>query len=1289
MSKYIFLLCCLLLSRSLAAVTPARMEAIYQEVRTPYKYGLVVAPQDNRHKIDCPTVYRLHDRWFMTYVCYNGKDGLDGRGYETWLASSDDLLHWKTLGRVLSYRDEGWDMNQRGGFPSLIDWQWGGTYAQKRYKGRYWMTYIGGHGTGYEAVREPLNIGLAWTKYSPDNAHEWQTLGRPLLSIHDKDVQWWEKLVQYKSTVYEDRRRTLGHRFVMFYNAGGVNPANGLKAERIGIALSDDMRHWQRYAGNPVFAQEAAGIITGDAQIVDMGDCYVMFYFSAYDPTRRYHAYNTFAVSTDLIHWEKSKGADLIIPSKPYDDLFAHKSYVIKHDDIVYHYYCAVNKAGQRGIAVATSEPLGRSSVRFPAPEVSDKRQVTSLDKGWTVRFLHTNHDDLLPWKQKDNVTIPNNLDDYYGYLQQRHGNLHGSAVYSRPLNIHLQPGKRYFLFFEGVGTYATLKINGQAWPRRIVGRTTWTVDITQALRDGSNDLEVLVDHPSMITDAPWVCGGCSSEWGFSEGSQPFGIFRPVSLVVTDEVRVEPFGVHVWSNEACDSVFIDTEVKNYGASAATFSLVNKLNDADGKTFLRLTEKVTLAPGETRILHQQQAVGKPHRWSPDDPYLYTLATMIKRSGATTDLTNTAFGFRTLSWPQTRTKDDYPGQFLINGKPFFINGTCDYEHLFGQSHAFSHEEIAARVKWMRLAGFNAFREAHQPHNLYYQQLFDEQGIPFWSQFSAHIWYDTPAFREHFKQLLRQYIRERRNSPSIILWGLQNESVLPKEFAEECTQIIREMDPTASRQRLVTTCNGGEGTDWNVIQNWSGTYGGDPNHYGEELKSSKELLNGEYGAWRILGLHGSDRHSEESAMRLLATKVTQAERVRDSVCGHFQWLLVSHENPGRVQPDESVRRIDKVGPFNHKGLLSPWEQPTEAWYWYRDHELHAVRDTLTPTAADHRHELLKPAGDWRYLYRVNCGGDDYTDSYGNRWMRDDTLFSTSWAQRFHRCPWLASQGIIDGRIHGAGGANGNNDATLFRFFRWGWHALTYHFPLVDNEDRDAVCAADTSLCRVELYFAEPWIGARYRAAIDGEGLRVFSVAVNDSVVLPDVDLWAESGYAGATKKVVYVRPRNGRITVSFPDVKVGEAVLSAVAVAVPQASKTAWRVREPAPLPEGKSLMALFTDTVARLPKSELPVEPSPSVSYQPTAPGQWMICPGVAKVYALRFRYQNKTGKSQTLRLRLTDSKGMTLVDRPMLFPPTPSKWKWVSTVTDSQINAGQYRVTVDSQKDIIFDKLEIQ
>ena len=144
------------------------MQAIYDEVRTPYKYGLVVAPSDNFHKYDCPTVWREGEKWMMTYVCYDGKDGTDGRGYETWLAESDDLLHWTTLGRVLALPPTKgketaggaksqkspksnkalWDENQRGGFPALIDWTWGGSYEQRAYKGRRWMTYIGGHGTG-------------------------------------------------------------------------------------------------------------------------------------------------------------------------------------------------------------------------------------------------------------------------------------------------------------------------------------------------------------------------------------------------------------------------------------------------------------------------------------------------------------------------------------------------------------------------------------------------------------------------------------------------------------------------------------------------------------------------------------------------------------------------------------------------------------------------------------------------------------------------------------------------------------------------------------------------------------------------------------------------------------------------------------------------------------------------------------------------------------------------------------------------------------------------------------
>ena len=1299
------------------------MQKIYDEVKTPYKYGMVVAPEDNYHQIDCPMVYREGNRWFMTYVVYNGKDGTDGRGYETWLATSDDLLQWKTLGRLLCYADKGWDMNQRAGYPALIDWTWNGSYEMAKYKGRHWMSYFGGEGTGYESVRKPLNMGMASTKGDITQAHPWETSPAPVLSINDKSAQWWEKLTHYKSTVYWDRNKTLGKPFVMFYNAAGINPANQLKAERIGIALSSNMTSWRRLplrtakrkTGNPVFFHEAPGIITGDAQIVKFLHYYVMFYFSAYNPERKYNAYNTFAVSRDLVNWQDWEGADLIYPSKPYDDMFAHKSYVLKHQGVVYHFYCAVNHAGQRGIAVATSVPMGRSQVSFPTLEKKGKRQIMSLNQDWQVSFGKTSEDSITKKMGTFRVNVPSNLDDYYGYRQLKHGNLHGTATYEKHFSVHKQTGKRYFLQLEGVGTFATVKVNRKSYPKELVGRTSFTLDISDALREGDNTLNVKVEHPAMQTNNPWPCGGCSSEWGFSEGSQPFGIFRPVSLIETDEVRVEPFGVHVWNNEVCDSVFVDTEVKNYSDHEQTIEVISKLALSSGKTAFRQAGKITLKAGETQVVRHQAKVSDAHLWGITDPYLYTLSSIIKREGKTIDDVATPFGIRTISWPVLRQKqaalrgdsaqmDKKDGRFYLNGSPVFINGTCDYEHLFGQSHAFSHEQIASRVKMMRQAGFNAFREAHQPHNLYYQQLLDEQGMLFWSQFSAHVWYDTSAFRKNFKRLLRRWIKERRNSPSVILWGIQNESVMPKDFTEECAAIIREMDPTAQTMRVITTCNGGEGSDWNVIQNWSGTYGGTADKYDQELKQPNQLLNGEYGAWRTLGFRSSDAeklhagdakalskaYTEDAFVSLLSKKAMLAESAKDSVCGHFQWLFVSHENPGRVQPDEAYRRIDKVGPFNYKGLLTPWEQPTEGFYWYRNHYTKVQPDTLTPTAADRNRNLLKPAEGYTYLYRLNCGGDAVTDSYGSEWEQDDSVYSHSWAERFGMNPFTASQGHITSRIHGLKSSSEAShhaaapDAKLFQYFRWGRHALNYQFAVPDGE------------YRVELYFAEPWLGKHEGAGIDCEGERIFDVAINDSVVVDDLDLWAEAGFAGACKKVVDIKVKGGLLTISFPEVKVGEAIISAIAIAakgeIGDAEK--WNVAFKGSKPESgmsKTYWAdLDKDVVEKYPKELLPQdnEVFPAVRYKSKS-STWTINPGVAREYMLRFRYKNTTGEQQVGRLKIVDSKGIVLLDRDMTFPETPNKFKTIGTTTDSQINAGTYQIILSGLPNVSFDYLEVQ
>ena len=57
------------------------------------------------------------------------------------------------------------------------------------------------------------------------------------------------------------------------------------------------------------------------------------------------------------MNWTKWTGPHLIEPSEPWDATYAHKPWVIKHDGVVYHFYCAVGNEG-RVIALATSRDL-------------------------------------------------------------------------------------------------------------------------------------------------------------------------------------------------------------------------------------------------------------------------------------------------------------------------------------------------------------------------------------------------------------------------------------------------------------------------------------------------------------------------------------------------------------------------------------------------------------------------------------------------------------------------------------------------------------------------------------------------------------------------------------------------------------------------------------------------------------------------------------------------------------------------------------------------------------------
>ena len=824
-------------------------------------------------------------------------------------------------------------------------------------------------------------------------------------------------------------------------------------------------------------------------------------------------------------------------------------------------------------------------------------------------------------------VEVPHNWDDYQGYRQLRHGNLHGTAWYRRSFAVAAdEHGRCIFLNFEGVGSYATVWVNGHLIGKHAGGLTSFTLDITNAVVFGGNNiLAVRVDHPAGIRDLPWVCGGCERASGFSEGPQPFGIFRPVQLVTTSPVRIEPFGIHVWADAPIIGVIkthIETELKNYSSTAQTLALITRLIDRDGTSIAETRSTQKLASGETTTFKQSlPAVAKPKLWSPASPYLYTVTSTLLIDEKPVDLIETPFGFRWFEWRLSAKSGQR--RLFLNGQPFLINGTADYEHLLGGNFAFSGTQIDARIHQIEAAGFNAFRDAHHPHNLRFQQHWDKDGLLWWTQFGAHVWFDNDAFRTNFKTLLRDWVKERRNSPSLILWGLQNESQLPTAFALECSAIIRELDPTASTQRLITTCNGGTGTDWDVPQNWSGTYSGDPAKYDDDLR--RLSLIGEYGAWRSIGLHsegGFDLKgplSEDRLCALMETKIRLAEKASADACGHFQWPFTSHANPGRnfgeqgEQLFDGIRPLDRIGPVNNKGLFTIWGEPTDAFYLYRANfvpketqpmvylvshtwpdrwtkpgkksgiivysncdevelfngarslgrrtqagrgthfqwdnveidcnllradafvagkpvatdtiRLHHLPSPKEPALLTTEPDPTAPLPGQHYLYRINCGGPDYTDSYGNRWLadrefsQDSTWGSVSWAGNF------GSQRKISDPIAGT------HDALLFQSFRFGRNQLQYLFALPRG---DYV---------VELFFIEPWYGTG--AGLDCAGWRVFDVSVNGEAVIKNLDLWREAGRARAIKKTVTVQVVDGPLRISFPHIAAGQAVISAIAI------------------------------------------------------------------------------------------------------------------------------------------------
>jgi len=187
---------------------------------------------------------------------------------------------------------------------------------------------------------------------------------------------------------------------------------------------------------------------------------------------------------------------------------------------------------------------------------------------------------------------------------------------------------------------------------------------------------------------------------------------------------------------------------------------------------------------------------------------------------------------------------------------------------------------------------------------------------------------------------------------------------------------------------------------------------------------------------------------------------------------------------------------------------------------------------------------------------------------------------------------------------------------------------------------------------------------------------------------------------KKVVYATVKDGKLTVSFPTVKAGQAVLSAIAIAstdmnlqVSPKPETSWSWAEAEHVVMEKTPVALlpidkntrvntrYKAVLATLKGTytKKVLRDSTCISFGKGNANtiQWNISTGLAQVYSLRFNYMNSTGRVLHLRMKFLASDGTILKDDEITFPDTPEKWRMISTTTGSFINAGHYRVILSA------------
>jgi len=452
-----------------------------------------------------------------------------------------------------------------------------------------------------------------------------------------------------------------------------------------------------------------------------------------------------------------------------------------------------------------------------PVVTISAKDRLINFNDGWKFYLgaSSTAHETDFNDSSWDNITLPHDFSIFQDFTTSGEGESGflpgGTGWYRKSFTVpKALDGKTIVLNFDGVYKDTNVYVNGESIGEHHYGYTSFAFDLTDKLIcDGKTQNLIAVKADHQLPSSRWYSGS--------------GIFRDVSLIVTNPVHVARYGTFVTTPNLKDSdgtdgtVNIAVEVQNDSDAAADVTVRNTVYEKDGTKVGSSTQTTASVPaGETQTAEASIAITSPKLWSTETPNLYYVQTEILKGSDIIDTYDTEFGFKWFEFV------DNEG-FYLNGDALKINGVCMHHDQGALGSAAYYDAIYRQMSTMKNMGVNTIRITHNPGSevlvdicnelglLVIEEFFDgwawpknENSNDFAKHFNANLTADNQIIDGNSKMtwaefVLKSTVKRGRNDASIILWSLGNEINEGSgggpwnEIADDLIRWTKELDET----------------------------------------------------------------------------------------------------------------------------------------------------------------------------------------------------------------------------------------------------------------------------------------------------------------------------------------------------------------------------------------------------------------------------------------------------------------------------------------------------------------